>query len=79
MPTCPPFEASANTSALPTPSALIACVPWMKVAARNRSRSIAALSKSSASAAAAICLSIFFCTAPDLPPRKSFASWISSS
>jgi len=33
---------------------------------------------SSASAAAAIWLSIFFCTAPDLPPRKSLASRINS-
>jgi hypothetical protein len=70
MPTCPPFAASANTSALPTPSALIAWLPWMNVAARSRSRSVAAVSKSSASAAAAICVSIFFCTAPGLAAEE---------
>jgi hypothetical protein len=74
----PALGAMAKTSALPTPSALIAWLPWMKVAARRRSRSMAARSKSSASAAALICVSISRCTAPDLPPRKSFA-WRTSS
>ena len=79
MATCPPLQAIAKISALPSPSALIAWLPWMKVAARSRSRSIAARSKSIASAASRICASIFFCTAELLPPRKSCASPTSSA
>jgi hypothetical protein len=51
MAICPAFSAMAKMSALGRPSALIAWLPWMKVAARSRSRSMAARSKSSASAA----------------------------
>jgi hypothetical protein len=32
---CPPLAATAKISALPSPSALIAWLPWMKVGARK--------------------------------------------
>ena len=70
MPITPSLHASAKMSASPTPSALIAWLPWMKVSARSRSRSTAASSKSMFSAAASICAPSLAWTWVDLPARN---------